>query len=179
VAALREPGRDELRAWFDENATSFTQPARASFRHLYFSPDRRGTRARDDATQALREIARESMDSPRAAAAGDPFMFQDYYGDRAHDDVVRTFGPAFARALFAQAPGAWAGPIESGYGWHLVWIDALTPARVPAFEEVERDVATSWMEAQRDAVREKAYAAMRARYEVVLPEPPPTGVAAQ
>ncbi len=51
------------------------------------------------------------------------------YGDRAPEDVAKTFGPGFARAFFEVAPGAWTGPIESGYGWHLVWIDALTPAR--------------------------------------------------
>jgi parvulin-like peptidyl-prolyl isomerase len=28
-------------------------------------------------------------------------------------------------------------PIESGLGWHLVWVDSITPGRVPAFEEVE------------------------------------------
>ena len=170
VAALREPTTEELRAWFASNAERFTRPARATFRHLYFSPDRRGQRAREAAAAALPKIAHEPMDSRVATALGDPFMFQDYYGDRAPDDVAKTFGPGFARALFEVAPGAWAGPIESGYGWHLVWVDALTPARVPAFEEVEPDVKTAWIEDQRAAMREKTFEAMRARYSVVLPE---------
>jgi hypothetical protein len=81
---------------------------------------------------------RESLGGKRgdwsgATTLGDPFMFQDYYADRSFDDVAKTFGPPFARALFQITPGSWAGPIESGYGWHLVWVDALTPARVPAF----------------------------------------------
>ncbi len=25
-------------------------------------------------------------------------------------------------------------PIESGLGWHLVWVDSITPGRVPVFE---------------------------------------------
>jgi peptidyl-prolyl cis-trans isomerase C len=170
VAALREPTPDELRAWFASNAERFTRPARATFRHLYFSPDRRGQRAREAAAAALPKITHEPMDSRVATALGDRFMFQDYYGDRAPEDVAKTFGPGFARALFEVAPGAWAGPIESGYGWHLVWVDALTPARVPAFEEVEPDVKTAWLEDQRAAMREKTFAAMRARYTVVLPK---------
>ena len=110
------------------------------------------------------------MYSPVATALGDPFMFQDYYRDRAPDDVARTFGPGFARALFQLTPGAWAGPIESGYGWHLVWVDAMTPARARAFEEVEPDVRTGWFEDRRAEIRKKAFEAMRARYEVVLPK---------
>ena len=112
------------------------------------------------------------MDAPDATALADPFMFQDYYGDRSLDDVAKTFGPGFARALFQLAPGSWQGPIESGYGWHLVWVDSLTPARAPAFEEVEPEVRTAWVEDQRAAIRQEAFEAMRARYEVVLPKDP-------
>ena len=170
VAALREPTAEELQTWFQDNAERFTRPARATFRHLYFSPDRRGANAREDAARALARIAGKPMDAPEAKALADPFMFQDYYGDRTPEDVGKLFGPVFARALFAVAPGAWAGPIESGYGWHVVWVDAMTPARVPAFEEVEGDVKTAWLEDRRTDMREKTYEAMRARYEVVLPK---------
>jgi parvulin-like peptidyl-prolyl isomerase len=100
--------------------------------------------------------------------------FQDYYGERAQGDVAKTFGTDFARALFGLAPEAWAGPIESGYGWHLVWVDSITPARVPDFEEVEPEVETAWTEAQRAEIREKAFAAMRARYQVVVPKELPS-----
>ncbi len=170
VAALREPTAGELQTWFQNNAERFTRPARATFRHLYFSPDWRGANAREAAARALAKIAGKPMDAPEATALADPFMFQDYYGDRTPEDVRKLFGPVFARALFAVAPGAWAGPIESGYGWHIVWVDAMTPPRVPAFEEVERDVETAWLEDRRADMREKTYEAMRARYEIVLPK---------
>jgi len=170
VAALRAPTAGELRAWFEKNAERFTLPARFTFRHLYFSPDRRGERARDDAARALAKLAGKPADGPAAAALADPFMFQDYYGDRSFDEIARTFGPGFARALLDRAPGTWSGPIESGYGWHLVWVDSITPARVPAFEDVEPDVRRAWIEDQRDEIRERAFEAMRARYEVVLPK---------
>ena len=170
VAALRDPTADELRAWFEKNAERFVLPARATFRHLYFSPDRRGVRARDDAARALAKLAGKPADGPDAATLADPFMFQDYYGDRSFEEVARTLGPAFARALFELAPGAWSGPIESGYGWHLVWVDSITPARVPAFEDVEPDVRREWIEGQRTEIRQRAFEAMRARYEVVLPK---------
>jgi parvulin-like peptidyl-prolyl isomerase len=169
VAALREPTADELRAWFGQHAERFALPARATFRHLYFSPDRRGARARDDAAQALAKLAGQPAEAPDAAALADPFMFQDYYGDRSSDEIGSAFGPGFARALFELAPGAWSGPIESGYGWHLAWVDGIAPARVPTFEEVEADVRKQWIEGQRAEIRERAFEAMRARYEVVLP----------
>jgi peptidyl-prolyl cis-trans isomerase C len=170
VAALRDPTADELRAWFEQHVQRFTLPARASFRHLYFSPDRRGAAAREDAARALATLAGEPMDGPAAATLGDPFMFQGYYGDRSFDEIARGFGADFAESLFGLAPEAWAGPIESGYGWHLAWVDTVTPARVAAFADVEADVRREWIEAQRAEIRQRAFEAMRARYEVVLPE---------
>ena len=42
VAAAHEPSTAELKEWFEKNSAKFALPSRYSFRHLYFSPDRRG-----------------------------------------------------------------------------------------------------------------------------------------
>ena len=178
VSALREPTREELKVWIEKNSDRFTLPPRASFRHLYFSPDRRRARAREDAVRALETLRAKPASAQMAAALADPFMFQDYYGDRSFEEMAKLFGPRFARALLQQPPGSWQGPIESGYGWHLVWVDSLTPARVPAFEEVETEAKTEWMADQRAETRRRAYEAMRARYEIVLPGPAKQDVSA-
>lgn len=39
------------------------------------------------------------------------------------------------------------------------------------FEEIEPEVKAEWINAQRAEARRKMFAAMRARYEVVLPPP--------
>ncbi len=171
VSALREPTREELKAWFEKNSGRFALPPRASFRHLYFSPDRRGARAREDAARALDKLRGKPASAQEEAALADPFMFQDYYGDRSLEEMAKLFGPRFAQALLQQQPGSWQGPIESGYGWHLVWVDSLTPSRVPAFEEVETEAKTEWIADQRAETRRRAYEAMRARYEIVLAAP--------
>jgi len=178
VAALRDPTVNELRAWFEKNAARFALSPRASFRHLYFSPDRRGGRARDEAARALLKLAGKSGDWPGARVLADPFMFQDHYDDRSFEQLANLFGQQFARAVLDLTPGSWQGPIESGYGWHLVWVDSITPGRVPAFEEVEPDVKAEWVAEQRADAKRKAFEGMRARYEVVLPAALPKDAAA-
>jgi parvulin-like peptidyl-prolyl isomerase len=170
LSKLEEPKPGEIRAWYDQHKARFALPPRASFRHVYFSPDRRRANAGRDAEAALRELGGQPIDVARAATAGDPFMFQSYYGDRAFDMIAREFGPPFARALLATKPGAWTGPIQSGYGWHLVFVESLTPGRVPEFDDIEPEVKAAWVEDRREVVRTRMYEDMRARYEVVLPE---------
>ncbi len=178
VAAAREPTAAELKGWFEQNRDKFAQPSRLSFRHLYFSPDRRGERARDDAVKALARLAGQPEDAKLAATLADPFMFQDYYRDRAPEYLGKEFGPGFALAVAKLPTGSWQGPIESGFGWHLVFVDTLVPGRIPAFEEMEPEVKTAWLGAQKEQALRKAYEAMRAKYTVLLPAPPQEKAAA-
>jgi peptidyl-prolyl cis-trans isomerase C len=167
IAALQDPGDAELRAWYTQNSDRFALPPRASFRHLYFSFDRPG--ARDRAAGILDKISGKPADALEVATVADPFMFQDYYAERAPDQIAKEFGPDFAKAVFQLKPGAWRGPIRSGYGWHLVFVDAIEPGRVPAFEEVEPDVKSAWLDERQREIKRTALEAMRARYTVVVP----------
>ena len=172
VAAAHEPSSAELNAWFNKNKDKFALPSRISFRHIYFSPDQRGKNAQEDAAKALIKLAGQPVDSKVAETMGDRFMFQDYYGDRAPDAIAKEFGPPFAVALEKLKPGSWQGPVESGYGWHLVFVTTVIPGRLPAFEEIEPDVKAAWLGEQKRQAWEKAYAEMRSKYLVLLPAPP-------
>jgi len=171
VAAAREPAAAELKNWYEGNSARFAQPNRVSFRHLYFSPDRRGNRARDDAAQALAKLAGQPEDSRLVSSLADPFMFQEYYRDRSPEFLGKEFGPQFAQAVAKLTPGSWQGPIESGFGWHLVFVDTVIPGRVPAFDEVEPDVKTAWLNEQKARSWQKTYEELRAKYTVLLPAP--------
>jgi len=172
VANAHEPDAAVLRSWFAANSAKFALPGRASFRQIFFSPDQRGARARDDAVAALKQLAGKPIDTPAASSSGDPTMLQDYYGDRSSEQLAKDFGPVFAQAAFALTPGSWQGPIESGFGWHLLFVDSMIPGRVPDFEEVEPDVKIAWLGEQKALAWQKAYDAMRAKYVVLLPKPP-------
>jgi peptidyl-prolyl cis-trans isomerase C len=173
VTGAHEPSTAELQAWYASHTQMFALPERATFRHLYFSMDHHGVDAKKDAQAALRRIAQMPEDRGAEEAHADPFMFLDYYADRAPDQLAKEFGPTFATELFKLKTGEWQGPIESGYGWHLIWIESIAPGKVPAFEEVEPDVKTAWLADQKAIEWQKAYAAMRAKYEVIAPQPPP------
>jgi len=149
----------------------FSLPARATFCHIYFSPDVRGMRAEAVAARALTALPAGTTCNS-SAALGDRFPDQNYYGERTPEEVANVFGTQFSQSLFRLKPGSWQGPVESGFGWHLVLIDALTPARIPAIGEVDRSrVQSAWLDSQREESKRKAFDAMRAKYEVVLPKP--------
>jgi hypothetical protein len=177
VSSLPDPTGAELESWFAQNQERFALPGRLSFRHLYFSPDRRGERARDDAAQALARITGRSGEAAETLGLGDPFMLQGNYADRSEEQLAKELGTPFAQALFQLAPDSWQGPIESGYGWHLVFLESVTPRRVPAFAEVEAEVRVGWLDVRRDELKRKAFEQMRARYRISVPSAVATGLA--
>ena len=166
------PSTETLRTWFKDNPQRFVLPPRVSFRHLYFSPDRRGKHAREGAAQALAQLAGKPADRKDEGAVGDPFMDQDYYSDRSAEDMAKLFGSNFAREVVDLKPGSWQGPVESGYGWHLVFVDSSSPSRIPAYEEIEPEIRSEWIDDQRAQSKRTTYETMRSRYQIVLPEAP-------
>ncbi len=170
VSNLREPSAEELKAWFDKNSTRFALPGGVTFRHLYFSPDSRGPQARDDAAKALAKLAGSSGEPQNAGGLADRFMFQSYYAENSPEQVSKVFGVRFSEAIFKLQPGVWQGPIESGLGWHLVWIDAMTPGRVPAYSEIDpAQIRSEFSSDQRIDSKRQLFETIKQHYEVVLP----------
>jgi len=64
--------------------------------------------------------------------------------------------------------GRWNGPIQSGYGLHLVWLSEKVPGGRFAFEEVRQRVKDDWVYDQRIEANEAVYQKLLERYEVVV-----------
>ncbi|MBS0340976.1 MAG: peptidyl-prolyl cis-trans isomerase [Proteobacteria bacterium] len=180
VVTPREPAPEELQAWFAQNQARYAPERLITFHHLFFSSDRRGAGAQAQASKQLAAFT-SGKASDKDATGGDTFMFQSAYAEETQDRIARVFGTKFADSVFRQEAGGWYGPVESGYGWHLVWVDALTSSQPSAFDAVAQQVKEDWLAEQRATQKQVTLDSLRARYEIVVAKPPPagTGAAAQ
>jgi len=103
--------------------------------------------------------------------------------DSSHDqtfeqasEVAKQFGEKFAAKLGELSPGKWEGPVESGYGAHLVFVSERTEGRVPELAEVRDDVRREWANAQRLELNEKFYQELSKRYSVTIESPNTSGL---
>ena len=83
--------------------------------------------------------------------------------------IDSVFGAGFFNELAQLPEDVWAGPVESGYGVHLVRIRDSRPARVPPLSEVQDAILREWKSAKAVEIRERVYVRLRARYDVMLP----------
>ena len=164
---LAEPTEDDLRRFYEAYPDRFRTEARASFTQVYFSRERR----KDAAMDATATLARLSSATPAGTEEmGDRLLIEAEFRDADEQAVASAFGPDFARAVFALPRGAWQGPIESGYGLHLVRVANAEPARRREFAEVRAQVLERWGEQQQRESEERYLARLMEKYHVVIDE---------
>jgi hypothetical protein len=172
-AAVALPTDRELEAYHAARRERYRETRRTTFVHVFLSDDRRADPA-GDARALVDELTSGGGDDWRQL--GDPFMLLREYADRTDQEIVELFGGRFAAALRDLTSGAWHGPIRSAYGTHLVRVVARTEPRTPSFTEVRDRVAEDLITERRREQNEAALDALRARYEVRMPEASAAGL---
>ena len=171
VALPPEPDEAALRAFHARHAERYAEPARVTLRHLYFSPDSGGSdaaRARAAATAAELQGEPGGRPADGPPGAGDRFPGRERYAALDAAGVARAFGHSeLSSAVFELPPGAWHGPLRSGYGWHLVYVEQVDPERERPLDEVRGLVRADFLDEQREALNAAALAAIREKYVVV------------
>jgi len=164
------PSDAELQTFLQQHADAFRVEPRLTFQHVYLSRNRHGD-ATDTAARELLVQLSTGDAATDTAALGDPFLLSPDFALSSRSEIARLFGDAFAAQLQDLEPGRWAGPIESGYGLHLVYVRERVDSRVPALEEVRQAVQREWFAARRKAMNEQFYQRLRARYTVIVEQP--------
>ena len=164
TSRLAEPTEDELQHFYETHPKWFQSDARVSFIHLFFSRERRADAAAD-AQSALARLSHVATADP--ARMGDRLLIESEFRDADEQTVAGQFGSEFSRAVFALAPGAWHGPIESGFGLHLVRVSDTTPARQRDFAQVKAHVLERWREQKTQEDDEQYFAMLLKKYDIV------------
>jgi hypothetical protein len=165
---LIEPTDQELRGYYEANAERFTIPAKVSFTQIYFNPERRQD-ATSDATVALASL-RGPDGGGLVASIGDRLLTNSEVRDADEVAVSGMFGPEFSHQVFALEPGVWSGPLKSSFGFHLVEVSAISPAKQSPYEEVREALKQDWLREKQEFASKEYVARLREKYGVVVDE---------
>jgi PPIC-type PPIASE domain len=173
VAALGEPTDDELTSYLKAHSDLFGVERRFTFSHVFLNPERHAENLARDTRQLLAQL-QQAGDREDVPELGDSFLLGYKFQSLPANEIVKLFGEKFAAQLGDLSPGQWQGPVESGYGVHLVLVSERTEGRVPALEEVRETVRREWANTRRSEVNEKFYQELLKRYVVTIERPNPT-----
>jgi len=164
IASVAEPVDEDLKAFMKKHQEKYLVDPQVSFRQVYISTYKRGKSAESDARQILAELtAGADPDS-----VGDSTMPEPDIRLSPLWDIRKQFGDEFGNALLAIKPGRWSGPIRSGYGLHLVFVNERRSGRLPDLKEVRETVKRDWMVEKQKELKDAAYAKIRESYNVTV-----------
>ena len=162
------PTEQDLATYFAEHADRYRPPPLITFTHVFVDPDRRGEQTLRDADGILAELQSRGRPTEGIEDVGDPFMLQRYYPQKTEQRIASLFGREFARSVFELPAGRWHGPVLSGYGTHLVYVDGLMAFPAPTLAEVEDRVRQDWVDGRREEITGQYFAQLLARYDVIV-----------
>jgi hypothetical protein len=172
VAALAEPSDEELSSYLKAHAETFGMQRQFTFSQVYLNPERHGENLARDTGKLLAQL-QQAGDRADVSELGDSFLLEHRFQSLLASEVVKQFGEKFAATLGELSLGQWHGPVESGYGVHLVWISERTEGRAPILAEVRDAVRREWANARRLETNEKFYQDLLKHYVVTIERPSP------
>jgi hypothetical protein len=172
VVAQIQPTDDELNAYLIAHPDPFRLRQLFSFSQVYLDPRKHGEDLARDTAQLLVQL-NQAGGGADVSALGDSLSLEHTFAAVPGSEVANQFGKNFAAKLGELASGQWQGPVESGYGAHLVFISERTEGRLPGLTEVRDAVRREWDNAQRLEAKEKRDEAMLKRYVVTIDRPQP------
>jgi len=141
----------DVKAFFDKNIANYGEPESVKARHILVKTE--------DEAKAI--IAQLVATKDKAAVLA---LFQQLAKDKSTDEASKNSGgdlgaipkgqmvPDFEKAAFAQAVGTFSPtPVKTEFGFHVIFVEAHTPAKAPDFATVKPQVEQDVVNAAKDA----------------------------
>ena len=161
------PTDTELQAWLDQHPQDYRIEPRIAFRQIYLNPERRGETLLAD-TQALLDHLSNKGPDIELETLGDAAMLPNERPLEPLREVARTFGRDFAQLLLSVEKGAWAGPVRSAFGLHIVFVRERTEAVTPNLDQVRPLVERDYLADRRKRELNAMYERMLKNYQVTM-----------
>jgi peptidyl-prolyl cis-trans isomerase D len=134
----------EAKSYYDDNITKYYHDQEVHARHILFrvkpdTPQAEVDKIKGDAQKVLDEAKKgkdfaelakkDSQDEATANKGGDLGFFG-----------TKQMEPAFSQAAFGLKPGEISDLVRTPYGFHIIKVEEIHPARTVPFEEVKDDI---------------------------------------
>ncbi len=162
VAAQSEsetPSGVELQNWLDEHKAKYATNPALSFDQIFIGEG--------SAAGILAQLRQGANPATLGSPLGVPPAMEAVQAQ----EIDRQFGDGFAKRVAAQPLTLWSGPVESGFGLHLVRVRKVTPGALPALGQIHKAVENDWREANRQSRETKAYQALLDGYTIRIAKP--------
>jgi PPIC-type PPIASE domain len=170
IAGITVPTDEQLQEFLETHAESFRTEPQVAFRHVFIDVAQRGYQADDEASKLLAVLSDEKSNSD-PDTLGDRLMLPKTFNLSPVGEIAKMFGKPFSLELINSKTGQWIGPVQSGYGLHLILVTELVAGKLPQLDEIRETVEWEWSAAHRKELKENIYKEIREKYTIEFEQP--------
>jgi hypothetical protein len=162
------PTEEDLKKYYEEHQDKYKPDVTYTFTQIYFDPDKRGENTLDDAKKVKEKLVAQGSMLQKIEGLGDDYMTANYFVANTPMEIRKNFGSGFAQSLMKLKEGQWHGPVLSGFGTHLVFVNEIVSPPVPPLDEIKARVLEDWISDKREELNDEFYKALKAEYNIVI-----------
>lgn len=151
-----------LQRWLDRFPARFATDAEISFDQIYL-----GENGQVASAAILKNIAAGGDWRKLGKAISLPQSLEG----ATRSDIAREFGDPFTTALTNTPQGEWTGPVQSGFGFHLIRVRSMRSSAKPSLGEVRQAVENDWRVHTAKERENKAYQTLLDGYTIKIAAP--------
>ncbi len=139
---------DDIRDYYESNLDEFNVPKTVEARHILIKADQNANAEQDESArkkaeeifklakegQDFAELARKYSEGPTKAKGG-------YLGTFRREEMVKPFSDK----AFSMNAGDISEPVRTAFGWHIIKVEKVNPAKTLSLDEAEADIRKKLM----------------------------------
>ncbi|WP_198024136.1 peptidyl-prolyl cis-trans isomerase [Sphingorhabdus lutea] len=157
AAEDKRPTNSQLQAFYNENKAKYQNGPFWDFQQILLGKN-------DDAASIIAQL--NGGVEPNKVGQRTSLRGKINGADPAN--INREFGEAFADQLAKLPHGKWSGPVQSGFGDHVIFIAKQSPPYSPPISQIEARLIDDWQSKYINERKEKAYQALLNGYDVKI-----------
>jgi parvulin-like peptidyl-prolyl isomerase len=148
---VKTPDETEAKTFFDENINYYNKPESVTAHHILLNTE-------DEAKAIIKQLEAAAKDKVAILP-----LFEQLAKDKSTEPGAKESGgdlgtftkgkmvPEFETAAFAQKAGTFsATPVKSEFGYHVIWVEAHTPAITADFAKLKDQVVQDALNTVKD-----------------------------
>ncbi|WP_170482178.1 peptidylprolyl isomerase [Ruegeria arenilitoris] len=161
IASSVDPDEAELQAYLEDNAERFMTPSLVAFDQVFLGETAEPSE--------MAEVLSALNSGEDWSQLGVPSLLLQTMPLSALSVVDSAFGRGFSGNLTDLEVSVWSGPIQSGYGKHLVRVTGIQAGGLPPLDDIREAVLSEWRRETGDDLAQAQYEILAAQYEIQTP----------
>ncbi len=158
----------KIEEYYQNNLDKYQVPEQRHARHILFKVNE------DDSQQTRQKQAQKAEEVLKLAKSGDDFAtLAKKYSEGPSKDSGGDLGffskaqmvPAFSEAVFSMKPGEISNVVETQFGYHIIKLEEIKPARTKPLSEVQAEITSALQQKEAESL---AFQLANDAYEAII-----------